>query len=338
MNVRLLLKHLLYRTGLLPAFHRLRNRRRLTVVMFHRVLPHTDPRSAAADPVWTVTDTVFQHCLRFFHRHYNVISFEQLRAASHDASLLPDRPLLVTFDDGWADNQEFALRALRHHGLPAVVFVVAGGVDRSEPWDERLRHAFRRGSLSPSDFRALWWTVTGEQTAATFDRTALEALISRLIPLDPEQRDKLLTTLPPAPGQLPPPMLSSSQLKDLSSSGVTIGSHGLTHTPIPLSTQPSRELSQSRVRLEDMLEGTQPDVSSLSFPHGIFDASTIETARRFGYRFFFTSEPCLTSLSSRQPVPNVFGRINISSPDITGPSGRFDPALLALWLFTRDSR
>jgi peptidoglycan/xylan/chitin deacetylase (PgdA/CDA1 family) len=45
---------------------------------------------------------------------------------------LPARPLLITFDDGWADNEEFALRALRERNLPAVVFVVAAGVHRGQ--------------------------------------------------------------------------------------------------------------------------------------------------------------------------------------------------------------
>ena len=42
--LRNLKRTLIYRTGVLALYHRLRSRRTLTVVMFHRVLSRDDPR------------------------------------------------------------------------------------------------------------------------------------------------------------------------------------------------------------------------------------------------------------------------------------------------------
>ena len=155
MSLTALAKSSLYRGGILDGYHRLRNRWRLTVVMFHRVLDEQDARWFSADPTWTVSARVFAECLEFFQAHYNVVGIEQLRQACTNQQPLPERPLLITFDDGWADNAEYALPCLRATGLPAVVFVVAGAVGQSELWNERLGRAWRSGSLDDSRRKTL---------------------------------------------------------------------------------------------------------------------------------------------------------------------------------------
>src|SRR5215468_8289687 len=81
-NGRAALKRLAYRSGALGALHRLRNRRRLTVAMFHRVLPETSPQWRDADPTYTVSDRLFVEVLAFFRRHYNVVPLEAVLAAA----------------------------------------------------------------------------------------------------------------------------------------------------------------------------------------------------------------------------------------------------------------
>jgi hypothetical protein len=104
---------LFYACGLLGMYHRLRNRRALTVVSFHRVIAATDPRWQTCDPLYTVSDRLFDQCLQFFARHYSVVSLADLEKARESGDELPACPLLITFDDGWADNFTFALPALQ---------------------------------------------------------------------------------------------------------------------------------------------------------------------------------------------------------------------------------
>jgi peptidoglycan/xylan/chitin deacetylase (PgdA/CDA1 family) len=49
---------------------------------------------------------------------------------------LPEKPVLLTFDDGYAELAEFALPVLERHGFGAVVFVVTQEVGGSNRWDE----------------------------------------------------------------------------------------------------------------------------------------------------------------------------------------------------------
>src|SRR5665213_3191320 len=106
-----------------PLYHRICNRSTLTVVMFHRVMPRDDPRWDTEFPFGTVTDAFFAQCLRFFAKHYNVVALADLVASRRGDRQLPPRSLLITFDDGYADNEEYALPLLQQHELPAVVFV-----------------------------------------------------------------------------------------------------------------------------------------------------------------------------------------------------------------------
>ena len=49
---------------------------------------------------------------------------------------LPDKPVLLTFDDGYADLAEYALPVLRRYGFGAGVFIVTGQVGGTNAWDE----------------------------------------------------------------------------------------------------------------------------------------------------------------------------------------------------------
>jgi len=51
-------------------------------------------------------------------------------ALEHDRQALPERPVLITFDDGFADFHEHALPALHERGLAATLFVTTGFVGR----------------------------------------------------------------------------------------------------------------------------------------------------------------------------------------------------------------
>ena len=135
--MKALAKRVLFAAGAAELMHRRRNRAVLTTVMFHRVLPADDPRAAGANPLYTVTPEELDACLGLFRRFHAVIGLAELEAAVARGRGLPERPLLITFDDGWADNVEHALPVLRAHGAPAVVFVATDHIGRTEGfWQE----------------------------------------------------------------------------------------------------------------------------------------------------------------------------------------------------------
>ena len=102
-------------------------RRTLTVLMYHKVNdlpgnPHTVPPARFAEQMGYLAGA-----------GYPVVSLDDVLAHYLDGRSLPQRAVLVTFDDGYRDNLEQALPVLERYGFPAVMFVPLGFVGASAP-------------------------------------------------------------------------------------------------------------------------------------------------------------------------------------------------------------
>jgi O-antigen/teichoic acid export membrane protein/peptidoglycan/xylan/chitin deacetylase (PgdA/CDA1 family) len=334
---KLRMKQLTYRIGLLGAWHRIRNRDNLTVAMFHRVLPVTDPRHAGADPEWTMSPASFAQCLEFFRRHYNVIDARQAFAALRGEASLPPRSLLITFDDGWADTAEFAQPVLDRFDMEATVFVAGGAINRVQPfWEERVFSflATQPGAL------ALLEQAMAQQGMAPLpldssrpcNEAAIRAVIRELSKRERSEVLALADTLPD--NEAMPAMMNTEQLLALAARH-TIGGHGMSHQPLTRVADLAQEMAAAQRAVADGVRSQSID--SMSMPHGASSEAVIAECRRAGYRYLFNSGAHLNRLaggSADAPLGPI-GRIHIPEREVSGPSGRIDPALLALWLFPR---
>ena len=328
-------KRLLYYSGALGAYHRIRNRETLTVVMFHRVLSPADVRWQECDPRYTVSDSLFADYLAFFRKHYHVVSLAQVLAARESGSVLPPRALLITFDDGWADTADYALPRLREVDMPAIVFVVSDVVDRAEPFfQEQIMGAWRSGELSPGTVVQIWRALGKSPPDYPGDQMSLEpirALISELELLSPESRESLMLRFMRQPSAPSVHMLRKTQLRDLLDGAVAIGSHGKTHTPLPQAPHMEGELRISRATLGALSGSPPPD--ALSFPHGKFNRDIVDVAGREGYKLMFTSQEYINR--TRPKVAQVLGRVGASAEYWVRSDGRLAPERLALDYFRR---
>ena len=326
-----LVKRALYRSGLLGLYHRVRNRRALTVVMFHRVLTEQDPRWASCDPDYTLEAGLLDRCLAFFARHYNPVSVEDVLAARRDGRPLPDRALLVTFDDGWADNHDHALPRLRAAGMPALLFTVADAVDRDEAFfQERLVAAFRLGRVRmPALLAALAEAGHPLAPVPADSLDGLRAVIAALEALSPERRAVVLAPFAVAMDDGTRQMVTGDELRALAAGGVAIGAHGKTHVPMPRAADLDAELAGARTILGRHLAAPPP--ATLSFPHGRYDDTVLARARASGYELAFTSDPVINA-SDDQPSW-LLGRIGFDQSGVVDRHGRFRPDWIALDLF-----
>jgi len=109
--------------------------RPLRVLMYHKV-----------NDLWpnptTVPTAVFENQMALLGElGYVPVSLDQVRDHYLLGAELPQRAILITFDDGYRDNLENALPVLQRHGYPAVLFVPIGYLDdgRPLPHEESLR-------------------------------------------------------------------------------------------------------------------------------------------------------------------------------------------------------
>lgn len=327
-----LVKKVLYGSGLLGLYHRLRNRRTLTVIMFHRVLEPGDPRWASCDPDYTLEASLLDRCLAFFRRHYRIVSADALIAARNGGARLPDRALLITFDDGWSDNVDHALPRLQRAAMPALLFVVADVVGRRLAFfQERLIGGWRLGRLKLAELAA----ALPQPEPAADGIGGLRRTITRLETLDDETRERTLAPFAAAMDDGLRHMATAEELKALERGGIAIGVHGKTHTPMTRAHDLDAELGGARAQVATHLEGGRAP-TTMSFPHGRYDAAIAARAHAAGYELVFTSDPVINPVD---PQPGwLLGRLGFEQSGIVDARGDFRSDKLALLLFRKPLR
>lgn len=106
---------------------------RLPILMYHHIRP-MEPGFTAAQKLMTVTPESFRRqMLDLVSAGYTAIFPDELRAALAEGAPLPDKPVLITFDDGYAEQYMTVFPLMRELGLKAAYFAVSGYVERSLP-------------------------------------------------------------------------------------------------------------------------------------------------------------------------------------------------------------
>ena len=62
---------------------------------------------------------------------YTAISFEELEAYVMEGAPLPDKPVMITFDDGYLSNYTLAYPVLQQYQMKATIFVIGVSVGKS---------------------------------------------------------------------------------------------------------------------------------------------------------------------------------------------------------------
>lgn len=279
----------LQHAGILGLAHRLLGRQVLTVAMFHRVLPLDSEECRHAEREYVVGPDEFDRCLAFFGRHYSVVSLADVERVAAGHGTLPPHPLLITFDDGWRDNVEYAEPILKRHGMKATLFVNVDAIRQPgfRWWQDALVEATQR----PRDDKA-----------RDFFETMATALESPLA-------DRAAAVLPdPAWQPASRQMLTVAELGEIDRSVWEIGSHGVSHAPMTLSRDPAGELAESA---EVLASWHRAPIRTLSLPHGRYTSEILARARSI-YALVFTSQPVVNRLKpGRLSAP--IGRIHVPS-------------------------
>src|SRR5579859_3434930 len=118
------------------------------ILMFHSVL--RDP-AREFDSLGGIvhSEPVFRAQMEMLARNYHPISLDDAIKHLSDGKDLPKRSVVVTFDDGYADNYEVAMPILNRFAVPATFYVPVDCVENKRlPWPSRLRFAFRKTKAS----------------------------------------------------------------------------------------------------------------------------------------------------------------------------------------------
>ena len=297
--------------------------------MYHRIAsPRTDPWQLA------VTPSHFAEHLEVIRRHGRPLAVRDVTRALADGRT-PRRAIVVTFDDGYADNLHNALPLLERHDVPATMFIAAECVGRLDGfwWDQLERLILTPGDLPPTlrleirgqrheySVDATRYTQDDQERTAGWQASAaaptarhgLFITLYRLLrPLSDPERRRALADLTAWRGGQPPAdstarALSVSELQTLASKTlIEIGAHTLTHPQLSALDDKDQqtEIHQSRVMLE---ETTGARVVSFAYPYGgrsDYTAATVRLVRDAGFSGACTSFPgAVRRVTARFEVP-----------------------------------
>jgi peptidoglycan/xylan/chitin deacetylase (PgdA/CDA1 family) len=106
--------------------------KQMPILMYHRVAEGITGRERR----WSVTPVEFEDQLAFLkENHFRCVSIEEWAQAGALDRPVAGRPVMLTFDDGYADFAEHAVPLLEKYGFRAEVFVVTGYVGGNNAWE-----------------------------------------------------------------------------------------------------------------------------------------------------------------------------------------------------------
>lgn len=251
------------------------------VLIYHRVKNlDSDPQMLAVSP------QNFEKQIAFLKENFNVISLQELiRCLS--LKTIPDQSVVITFDDGYADNLLEASPILMKFDVPATIFVSSGMIETEyEFWWDSLDDIFlsdvpntRRELEIEIDGTYYKWIIQNFEEANTV-YYKLHALIKTLPRgLRDIKIDELYNWSGKQRKQRPShAVLSKAQLKKLASlNGIEIGAHTVSHPRLSNETvQLQREeIANSKNDLEQLIGR---EINSFSYPFGAHEDFTDASA------------------------------------------------------------
>jgi peptidoglycan/xylan/chitin deacetylase (PgdA/CDA1 family) len=261
-------KTVLFRTGVYGLIRRTRPNQRVAILRYHAVCGSEGYEYA--DPHICVSPGAFRAHVEYLTDHYAVISLDDAVSALKGEKSLPDNAVVLTFDDGYADNL-IAAQILHEYGATATFYLTADCLAGGKPfWPSEVRQVVPRLTvpnlvLSIGDRRCDWpLTSADEREAAIQGVTRLFKSVT--IP----QREELRIQLRAIAGleqPLPSPMLTWEQIREMQRLGMSMGAHTLTHPNLPSAglADATAEIVGAKRRLEHEL-GTR--VTQFSYPNG----------------------------------------------------------------------
>ena len=257
---------------------------RLSILIFHRVLPQRDPLFPTE-----ITAADFDRICGWLASLFSVLPLDEavLRLS---AGTLPARAACITFDDGYADNRTQALPILQRHGLPATFYIATSFLDGGRMWNDTVIESIRRVAGPSLDLSSLAIDGLGvlDLSSITQRRAAIDAVLRRIKHKRPDERLSLTQVIAElAAATLPDAlMMTSQQVCEMRSAGMLIGAHTLTHPILATlsADETRREISGSRQALEGIL-GER--VAHFAYPNGQpvqdYNDDSVRIVRELGF-------------------------------------------------------
>lgn len=286
---------------------------KVPVFTFHRVvdLSFTD----SLDRTLILSPAQFEIIITYISSKFNVVGLEYLLSGNS----ITKRCCVITFDDGWADNFTNAFPLLKKLGLTATIFITTSLIGSSKRiWFDQLSDIIHHVYSFPEK-RLRFCRLLDCPGLIRADKASLYCEIATS--LKKHHADKIAELLEALRCEFALDIrcdrsfLTWEELKEMSSSGISFGSHCINHSILTSlsSFEQKKEIFESK---EILVNSGVRYVDCISFPNGEFNQDILDLAEAAGYRIAFYA-----STKKKWPgySPILSGRISITSQTATDP-------------------
>jgi peptidoglycan/xylan/chitin deacetylase (PgdA/CDA1 family) len=266
----------------------------------------------------------------------NFVSAEDIKLHIQGQKELPQKSILITFDDGLKEQFELALPILDKLGIPAVFYANTKPYTESKILNVHKIHILRT-QVSPDQFKTFIQTQLSEEGIEidqndflskanksyrydTKEQSQIKYLLNFVLSF--KVKEKIINNIfkkifeENEPDMCEELYFTKEQMMRLADRGF-LGCHSHSHYPIGLLSDKEKfeEISQSKSILEQI---TGQPISAFSFPFGSPEAclNSTEVLQKCGIKFAFTMERAINS-----HFENPFYLSRFDTNDV--PGGKF---------------
>lgn len=278
---------LLYYTGVEWLLARLVPVNAAAVLMYHGVC---DQRHIPEHIDFHLPRNVFERQMRALKRRYHVVPLAELVDALVRGGPVK-KSVVLTFDDGYKNNAQFAAPVMDGLKLPYTVFVVTDyiGSGRWLPLNQ-LYWKWSQGGLKTDELNELRRQIRRRPTAET----------QRCLGSDQVHSGSAI-----AAGEESFAMLNWDEVREMGRAGADFGSH--THTHCNMAVESESQLRSELQISKEVLEKNLGRRSGLfAYPYGSMSESSRSAVKQAGYDCGISTEGGLvTSNSDRYRIPRL---------------------------------
>ncbi|MES9833585.1 MAG: polysaccharide deacetylase family protein [Candidatus Thiodiazotropha sp. DIVDIV] len=304
--------YFLYYTGLLSLVKNRKLRNKAFVLAYHRILPEA-MLGKINSTAGIITDSdLFLRQLGWLKSEFHIIDIDQMQDVLLNGRQMVSNGCLVTFDDGWLDNYEYARTSLTQEEIPATIFLPYNYIGEELVfWQEEMLARFSQLNDSEDDTdRALLKQLTGIE--AVSDKHTLRSAVTAMKCKDYREIYDTLDSLREHQKEKPVNLkydayMTWHQVNEMAASKINFGSHALSHR-ILTQIEPDdarHEISESRRLIEEKI-GTK--VNAIAYPNGNCDTSIEKIVSESGFQMGFIMGGGYVSQESN---PMALPRINV---------------------------
>lgn len=110
----------------------------IPVLMYHKIGDDKDNDAV-------IREDLFREQMKFLKDNgYNPLTMDQLYDYVVNGAAVPEKPVVLTFDDGYADTYSIVYAIMKEYGFAATVFINPGDVGTRLTWDQ-VREMHKNG-------------------------------------------------------------------------------------------------------------------------------------------------------------------------------------------------